>query len=1035
MAQVPKDKKILGVGKLNSDDFYYAIPPNDWINSFNIRNGSTDKGFTGTIEAIGGTVRLSQPSPSVSFITIGSISDIPNNRFIYFQYNVFTSQHKIECFDYTDNTIYLVLVSSQVTGGLNFNKNYPIHGRVVNGVMYWTDDYNPPRKLNIDAAIKTNQPSYSTDQAPYTVPLEASVISLIRQPPTYALNVGKFIIGSPTINYVADFAGQFAWRYIFRDNEISVLSPISSLINYNSVTDLVNAVLVTAVDIYGNPLPIPQDVQVVDFCVRYAGDPSFFIINSWDKRIAADALEIANHNAGIAALNYTFLNDRIGIALGDAYSVKPFDSVPLLTKTLETGLNRLFLGNNVSSYDTPVLSSLSGVLHAETNHSPFQNPMFKSGGVYQIGIIFRDAYKRIIGNVFTNSSMRFQVPDRDYNDTTYYDYIAWTLSNAAAANEIPVDAYFYEIVITKNLVTRFFVQAKSGGMKYAIKDPSTGVITYQDTYVASAYGLAFDTSLLNSEGLGYSFQENDILRLWQSASATTYSLPVITVQDGYIISKLENLGSFAVQPDIIFEVYSPYKELTSEPYWTIGETFLVTNPTQPSRTYATLGSNIYGDIYTFNRSAPSGTYIAENMSPNPKFWKQWNTNSGEPNFVINSEQVNKYTAVQWSNVIVEGSQTNGLSTFDALDEKILPITLGTLQKLQQTSKVTEQGNVILAIGEKETASCYLGEVQVVAADRNAFLASSPNVIGTVNVLKGSFGTINPESVVEYRGNVYWLDMYNGRYIQYSANGLFPISDYKTTTFWKQFCEQFLSMTAAEIEDFGGRPFIFSAVDPHHDELLISIPKLLSVPPAGYLPDSIVRSDDDPVFNEFNIYDGQAKSMVYKLGIHGEPYWMGAFSFTPECLQALNNQLYTCKDGQLWLHNQDSVFNNFYGVQYRSKIFFVSNIQAELPKLYHNVSVMCNLCPKYMYFYNTYPVQQCSTLDDFNFVPKEGTWYANIFRNKLVPTATGCDTDGLLTGEKMRNTNMLIEMDFLVTTTQLELRVLEIGYQISVGHTT
>ncbi|MCL5460230.1 hypothetical protein M3M33_16455, partial [Loigolactobacillus coryniformis] len=79
---------------------------------------------------------------------------------------------------------------------------------------------------------------------------------------------------------------------------------------------------------------------------------------------------------------------------------------------------------------------------------------------------------------------------------------------------------------------------------------------------------------------------------------------------------------------------------------------------------------------------------------------------------------------------------------------------------------------------------YLGEVQLVGSDKNAYLASSPNVIGTVNILKGNFGTVNPESVTEYRGNVYWLDANNGRYIQYSSNGLFPISNYKMTRFWK-----------------------------------------------------------------------------------------------------------------------------------------------------------------------------------------------------------------------------------------------------------
>lgn len=1029
-------------GALNADDSPFAIGQNSWVNLSNFRSGSTDKGVTGVLESIGGTRRLSTLSPSVTFINIGKVVDTVGRRIIEFLYNVNTTQHKIQCWSYYDDTMYLMLVSSQVDEGLNFNKNYPIHGRVVNGVVYWTDNYNAPRKLNIDAAIKTNQSSYTTDEAPYTTPLESDVITIIRRPPNYALAATKTTLGTVDVNNVADFAGQFAWRYTFRDNEISVLSTPSELVNYNTVGDTFDAVLVVAVDTFGNPPHISQDVQTVDFCVRYAGDPSYFIIKTWDKRIAADAAAIVAHNAGITALNYTFLNDRIGIALDDAYSVKPFDSVPRFSETIETALSRLFLGDNTEAFDTPVLSSLAGSLVSTTNHSPIQNPSFKSGGTYQVGIIFRDRYKRVIGNVFTNDTLRFQIPERDYNDTTYYTHIALTLSNAAASSEIPDTAYYYEFVITKNLKTRFFIQAKSGGMKYAIKDPVTGVLSYQDTYVSSAYGLAFNASLLTAEGIGYQYQEGDILNLWQNLSATTYSLAVIGQDANYIITKLQDLGSFApTPPNIIFEIYTPYKELFSEPFYTTGDTYQITNPTESGRIYSSLGTNIYGDVYRFGRFSPTGSYFAENMSPIAKYWKQWNTNTGEPNFVLNSEEVIKYTAVRWSNVIIEGSQTNGLSTFDALDEKILPIDLGKLRKLQNTSKVEEQGNVMLAIGEQETASCYLGEVQLVGAAQNAFIASAPNVIGTVNVLKGSFGTRNPESVVEYRGNVYWLDVNNGRVIQYSANGLFPISNYKMTRFWKNWCEQFLSMTAAEIEVLGGRPFVFSEVDPFHDELLFSIPKL-GEPPKGYLADYRVEPPTPDmqayIIYPFDILDYAGKTIVYDLISNT---WRGSYSFNPEGFAALQNNLYSFKDGQTYIHNQADLQCYFYGTQYTAKIMPVSNMFPNVPKSYNATAVECNQSPTYVLLYNDYPYIQESDLVDTDFTGNgsnpaglEGIWNCNFYRNIIQPTATGFTATSRLTGERMRSVAMWFMYEFSPIGNEIiNLKFINFTFTISTGN--
>jgi len=1020
-------------GYLDADSAPFAIPINAWCNMENCRSGSTDKGVTEVLESIGGTLRISTPSPSVSFIEIGAIADNVNERVIYFYYNINTSQHKIEVFDYRANTIYLALLSSQVTDGLNFNKDYLIHGEVVDGIVYFNDNYNPQRKLNIDAAIKMNNPSYVTDEQPYTNPLEADVITLIRKPPSYALTASKDTLGTVDVNNISDFSGFFAWFYTFRDNEKSVLSTPSKLVNYNTVTDTYDAVEVVAVDNTGTPEHISQDVQTVNFCVRYSDNARWFIIKTWNKAIASEAAEIANHNAGIDPLSYVFLNDRIGIALDEAYSVKLSDSVPRLSKTLAVALNRIMLGNNLVAYDTPILSSLSGSLVSSTDHTPYQNPSFKAYSTYQFGIVFKDKYKRVIGNVFTNDSMRFQVPDRDYLDTTYYYYLAWTLSNASASAEIPEDAHYYDIVITKNLRTRFFQQAKAASMRYAIKDPVTNVITYQDTYISSAYGLAFDLSYLNSEGQGYLFQEGDVVRVYQSASATVYSLAVIGQDGNYLISKLQDLGSFVTQPNIIFEVYSPYKELISEPFYTTGQTFAVTNPGESFRTYSTISGIIYGDVYRFGRFSPTGSYNAENMSPIPKYWKQWNTNSGEPYFVILSEEVRKETAVQWSNVLIQGSQTNGLSSFDALDVKILPYDLGTLQKLQVTSKVQEQGNIMLAIGDQETASCYLGEVQLVGAARNAFIAQAPDVIGTINVLKGQFGTVNPESVIEYRGNVYWFDAINGRIIQYSSNGLFPISNYKMTRFWKLWSEQYLSMNSAEIEALGGRPFVFSTVDPFHDELLFSIPKLSNDPPKGYLPyfNSNIDAEQQIIY-PFDILDFQGKTIVYDLISNT---WRGSYSFNPEGFITLNNQLYSFKDGQFYLHNQYDNQCNFYGVQYKAKIMPISNMLLSSPKVYNAIAVEANVPPNYVYMYNDYPYQQISDLCDYQFRDLEGIWNATVLRNIIQPTATGYVTTGRLTGEKMRNVAMYMMFEFTPTgSTPLQLKFVNIQFTQSLGNT-
>jgi hypothetical protein len=240
------------------------------------------------------------------------------------------------------------------------------------------------------------------------------------------------------------------------------------------------------------------------------------------------------------------------------------------------------------------------------------------------------------------------------------------------------------------------------------------------------------------------------------------------------------------------------------------------------------------------------------------------------------------------------------------------------------------------------------------------------------------------------------------------------------------------MTTAQIEALGGRPFVFSIVDPSHDELLFSIPKLSNTPPKGYLPyfNSNIDAETQVIY-PFDILDFQGKTMVYDLK---NDRWLGSYSFNPEGFSSLENQLYSFKDGQMYLHNQYSNQCEFYGVQYKPKIMFVSNLQPVTPKIYNSVAVEANIQPSYLYLYNDYPYQQISDLVDYQFRSLEGVWNATILRNLIQPTATGQTVSSRLTGEKMRSVAMYFMAEFTVTgATPLELKFFNIQFTMSSGN--
>jgi len=1111
--------------QLNADDATFAVSPNSWVNAENIRTKSTDSGVTGTVESIGGTLLLSTPQPSITFVTIGEVDDTENSRICYFKKCTTGPWDKITCWDDSLQQELDVLLSSQVTGGLNFDKNYLIHSaNVVNGLLYWTDNLNDQRRVNIDAGIKLNNPSYVTTTEAYTSPIDPTVITVLRKPPAYPLGITKVEQTSPVLtnNFIETFAGQFSYRYYYRDGEVSVPAVYSLLAPYNSTGQDYNRIdIIVPVSEYIN-----QDVQSVDILMKYGNENTFSIIKSWDKSVTSEAAEIAAHNAGTTLLTYSFYNDTTGAALDEAYSLKPFDSVPIRSNTLEIFNNRLGFGNNLEGYTTPYTTSLDGTLVdqseggnvtatwikatynsgtityyaylADTNEffstiysPPFPATVdytfftfralgwgnftaylltfgtllsvtyegstsdvinapsptsligqrcFKSGGAYKLSVTFYDYGDRKCGvtgaTMVSGVSMgqaSFKIPDRSYDGVSYVTSLNWTLSNLDAVNEIPDWATHYSVLITNCLSTRFFLQARSKtsttSMTYVTRDTDNSYLFTTSAYDSGLAGVGVDITNLQNFGMGYVYSEGDIINIHKDGDATVYRLSVIAQDGRWLVCELQDLGTLDATTLTLFEIYTPYIQSVNEPYYEVAQTYPINNAGTLSREYSATAGSIRGDVTLLDRGTSPNNYLTEVMSPNDKYYLNWYTDRGRPNFIDRIGQQLKTTNISYSNVLIPGTRTNGLSSFDALDETNIPQECGSIQKLQITSKVQdEKGIVMLAICANETASLYIGEVQLYGSNAPSTLAQAPNVIGTINILKGSRGTTHPESVTEYRGNVYWWDNINGRIVQYSSGGLFDISSYKMTRFWKLFSDLFNSMTTAEIEALGSRPFVFTTVDPYHNELLISIPKLSNTPPKGYMPDY------PSMIFPFDIYDAQEKTIVYKLDTgEGKPYWMGAYTFAPEYFATLWNKTYAFKNGHLYLMNQTENYNELFGVQYSSKIMVVSNQMPTKPKMYNNTTSESNLVPSFVYMYNNYPIQQSSDLVDEDFRDYEGNFYATIKRNKLVSTATGYTTDGLMTGAKMRNVAMWIMFEWRVTTVPLELKFIDIGYSISTGN--
>lgn len=116
-----------------------------------------------------------------------------------------------------------------------------------------------------------------------------------------------------------------------------------------------------------------------------------------------------------------------------------------------------------------------------------------------------------------------------------------------------------------------------------------------------------------------------------------------------------------------------------------------------------------------------------------------------------------------------------------------------------------------------------------------------------------------------------------------------------------------------------------------------------------------------------------KTLSYSNNMEG---WTSFYSYIPEMIIGMNSFMYTFKGGNLYRHNSNEVRNNFYGVQYNSKVVSVFNPDVSVVKNFKTISIDGD------------DSWDCTVLTDLDsgfissswFELKEGNWFAYIRRN-------------------------------------------------------
>ena len=440
---MPEIKRIFNGGKMNRDLDDRIIPPGEYREAFNVNIGQSEGGDVGSIENLLGNELVSQ-NPVTGGKCIGHITDNKTEKIYYFVtsnsiYNeTNTGNHALVEYDQKNKQTTTLIISTQ----LNLHQSYPITGiNIVDDLLFWTDDRNYPRKINVVTA--RNNTSYYTSSSDID-----NLISVCKFAPYESPTlVSATKEASITSAFLQTKLIRFSYRWQFEDSEYSTLAPFTpicfsrlnetdtislALGNFGEIETFVNAINQVKLQV---PTPVGYGITNVELVYKEAGAGALYVV---------DEQEVTSENF----VNFTYSSTDPFRTLPPNQLTRTYDAVPLKAKAQDVAGGRLVYGNFLQNFNLPQIAfSVARTGEASARNGILEKQSVKSRRTYQVGIVLADKFGRQSPVILSSSGV----------DTVYIDPNTGSSSSTTAFNalrltftdltQIPSWAYSYRVVV------------------------------------------------------------------------------------------------------------------------------------------------------------------------------------------------------------------------------------------------------------------------------------------------------------------------------------------------------------------------------------------------------------------------------------------------------------------------------------------------------------------------------------------------------------------------------------------------------------
>ncbi len=357
-------KRNFIAGKMNKSLDERLVPNGQYVDAMNVRLGSTEDSEIGSVENSKGnelltTINLgffdgSERDLTNSARCIGAFEDGANETIYWFihdsgQSAVSTGKADL-IVSFNINTLsteYHVIsfknANDATNTTLNFNPAYLItEVNKVDNLLFFTDNYNPPRKINVNKNYE-----YPTSLTGNDLFSEDDLLVVVKPPHQAPLVTGVTTGGTET--FLEDKFLCFGYRYKYEDDEYSATSiftnpvfntkPFFLSTETNLNEGMVNSFNTATINFNSGG----KRVTDIEILFKDSDSSDIKIIESLNKS-----------NLGYLdnqTYNYSFTDNKIFTVLSSGEILRLYDNVPLLAKTQTLMGNRIMYGNYVDGYN------------------------------------------------------------------------------------------------------------------------------------------------------------------------------------------------------------------------------------------------------------------------------------------------------------------------------------------------------------------------------------------------------------------------------------------------------------------------------------------------------------------------------------------------------------------------------------------------------------------------------------------------------------------------------------------------------------